>query len=113
MQFLPFRQHVDDARQLQHEERDNVEGIIVARVKHIDWPHVDVMNVVAAGHRILIEPMEMTAQADIFLHAQNIADDRHVFLWAQMLSLASRTDWEDFSVVCIEYVRLIRRCVPV
>lgn len=107
MQFLPFRQHVNDAGQLQHEQGHHVERIVVAGIEHIDGPYVDVMDVIAPSNRVFVQTMEMPTQTDIFLHTQNIANDRHIFLWTQMLSFARRPNWKDFSVVLIEDVRLI------
>lgn len=113
MQFLPLGQHVNDTSQLHHEQGDNVKWIVVARIEYIDRPYVDVMDVIAPGHRMFVQSMEMPTQTHIFLHAQNITNDCDVLLWTQMLSLSGRTDREDFLIVCVEYIRLIRGRISV
>lgn len=46
LQVLPNWKHVNNARQLHHKLRRGVERIIVGRVEDINWPQVDILDVI-------------------------------------------------------------------
>lgn len=68
LQFFPLWEHIDDASELEHEQRDDVERVVVSWIKYVDGPNVNVQNVIAFGNQMLIQAMKMTAKTNILLH---------------------------------------------
>lgn len=62
---------------------------------------------------MLIQTMEVTAQANIFLHAQHITNDGDVFLGRQVLANSVRTDWEGILIIQIKYIGFVSGVISV
>lgn len=109
MELFPRRQHIDDASQLQHKQGNDIERIFVARIKHIDRPHIDEAHVIAAQHRLLVHTMEMATQANVLFHPQYVADDGHVVLGIQGLGVRLAAHREHHLIGGAELVGLVWR----
>lgn len=84
-QLAPPGQHIQDAAELHHEKRDDVEGILVLRIEEVQRPNVDVPEVAVLSQHVLIQPVEVSTHADVLLHLQHVRNDRNVLFRTQWL----------------------------
>lgn len=114
LQILPHRQHVDNASQLHHELRCSIKWIIVGWIEHVDGPQVDELDMVGLGNCGLVQSVEMSAQANILSHSQDVADDVGIFVGTQRLNVVLLAiGKENAGVGTAELVCAIRRILVV